>query len=89
MMSFRKLEKIAKGTASHRRLQILDLLEREPELSVTEISIKIKSDLKNVSEHIRKLSIAGLIIKRNQGKTIRHKLTDRGSMILTFYRTLE
>lgn len=89
MLSFKKLERIAKGAASHRRLQILDVLDREPELSVTEISIKIKSDLKNVSEHIRKLSHAGLIIKRNQGKNIRHKLTERGSIILTFYRTLE
>lgn len=89
MLSYKKLERIAKGTASHRRMQILDLLEREPELSVTEISVKIKSDLKNVSEHIRKLSIAGLIAKRNQGKNIRHKLTNRGNLILTFYRTLE
>lgn len=67
----------------------MDLLEKNPELSVSEISEKIKSDLKNVSEHIRKLTIAGLVIKRNQGKNIRHKLTSRGVTILTFYRTLE
>lgn len=81
MLSYIRLERIWKGVASHRRIQILDLLEREPELSVSEVSFRIKSDMKNVSEHIRKLTISGLIIKRNQGKSVRH--------ILTFFRTLE
>lgn len=89
MLTYRQLERIGKGIASHRRIQILDLLEREPELSVSEISEKVKSELKNISEHVRKLTIAGLIIKRNQGKNVRHKLTQRGSIILTFFRTLE
>lgn len=89
MFNYRQLEKITKGTASHRRLQILDLLDKNPELSVSEISEKIKSDIKNVSEHIRKLAIAGLVIKRNQGYNVRHKLTNRGKNILIFFRTLE
>ncbi len=84
-----QLERIVKGSANHRRIQIIDLLEKNPELSVSEISANIKSDLKNVSEHVRKLTIAGLILKRTQGKNIRHKLTPRGQVILTFYRTLE
>lgn len=89
MFTYKQLERITKGAASHRRIQILDLLERTPGLSVSEISEKIKSDLKNVSEHIRKLTIAGLIMKRNQGKNVRLKLTNRGKSILTFFRTLE
>lgn len=89
MLTNRQLERIAKGTANHRRIQILDLLEHEPELSVSEISEKIKSDIKNVSEHIRKLTIAGLVIKRNQGQNVRHKLSDRGLIVLMFFRTLE
>lgn len=89
MFRYRQLERFAKGVANHRRIQILDLLEREPELSVSEISEKIKSDLKNVSEHIRKLAIAGLVLKRNEGQNVRHKLSDRGLIILMFFRTLE
>ncbi len=89
MFTYRQLERIAKGFSNHRRLQILDLLDKNPELSVSEISEKIKSDLKNVSEHIIKLTIAGLVMKRNQGHNVRHKLTNRGKNILIFFRTLE
>lgn len=89
MLNYKQLERIAKGSANHRRIQILDLLEKTPELSVSEISIAIKSDIKNVSEHVRKLTIAGLIVKRNQGNNIRHKLTPRGNSILQFYRIVE
>ncbi len=89
MLTYKQLERIAKGSANHRRIQILDLLEKNPELSVSEISIAIKSDIKNVSEHVRKLTIAGLILKRNQGNNIRHKLTPRGISVLQFYRIIE
>ena len=89
MLTYKRLERIAKGVASHRRIQILDLLDKTPELSVSEISVEIKSDLKNVSEHIRKLTIAGLVYKRNQGQNVRHKLSPLGDVILIFFRTLE
>jgi DNA-binding transcriptional ArsR family regulator len=89
MLTYKQLERIAKGSANHRRIQILDLLEKTPELSVSEISIAVKSDIKNVSEHVRKLTLSGLIIKRNQGNNIRHKLTPRGISILQFYRIIE
>ena len=89
MLTYKQLERIAKGSANHRRIQILDLLEKNPELSVSEISTAIKSDIKNVSEHIRKLAIAGLLVKRNQGNNIRYKLTPRGISILQFYRIME
>lgn len=89
MLSFKKIERIIKGVSSHRRIQILDLLERNPGLSVSEVSEQIKSDLKNVSEHIRKLSISGLVAKRNQAQNVRHTLTPLGDIILTFLRTLE
>ncbi len=89
MLSYKQIERIIKGASNHRRVQILDLIQENPELSVSEISEKIKSDLKNVSEHIRKLTISGLIMKRSQGKNIRHKITKRGTNVLTFCRTLE
>lgn len=89
MLTYKQLERIAKGSANHRRIQILDLLDKTPELSLSEISLAIKSDIKNVSEHVRKLTIAGLILKRNQGNNIRHKLTPRGISVLQFYRIIE
>ena len=85
----RELERIVKGFANHRRLQILELIGVEPKLSVMEIAQKIKSDPKNVSAHINKMNIAGLVMKRNDVNSIRLKLTKRGKSTLQFVRTLE
>ena len=85
----RELERIVKGFANHRRLQILELLYKEPELSVGEVAQKIKSDMKNVSAHINKMAIAGLVMKRNDVNLVRHRLTNRGKSILQFVRIIE
>jgi DNA-binding transcriptional ArsR family regulator len=87
--NFRQLERIVRGFANHRRIEILELLAKQPELSVVEISEKLKINFKTGSEHIRRLAIAGLVIKRSAGNFVRHKLSDRGEGILKFLRTLE
>jgi Mn-dependent DtxR family transcriptional regulator len=87
--SYRHLERIVKGFANHRRIQILELLKKEPELSVAEIAGKLNINFKTASEHIRRLAIAGLVLKRSDGINIRHKLTDRAENILKFLRMLE
>ena len=88
-LEYKKLERIIKGIANHRRLQVLELLYKEPELSVQEISEKLKSEFKNISAHISKMAISGLLMKRSDSKSIRHRLTKRGIIILKFVRMLE
>jgi len=88
-MKSRQLERIVKGFANHRRLDILELLQRTPELSVEEIAEKLSIGYENTSDHIRKLAIAGLVMKRYDKKSVRHKLTPRAKVILTFCKTLE
>jgi len=87
--SFRQLERLTRGFANHRRIEILDLLAKEPELSVAQVAASLKVDFRTISEHIRRLAIAGLVLKRNQGASVQHKLSDRGVVILKFLRTLE
>ncbi len=87
--SYRAMERMVKGFANHRRIEILDLLKRNPELSVEEISSSLKIGYENASDHIRKLAIAGLVLKRHEGKDVRHKLTPRAHNVLTFCKTLE
>ena len=87
--NYRKLERIVKGFANHRRLQILELLKSKPELSVDEITDKLQIGYMNASDHIRKLAIAGLVMKRNDGSNVRHKLTLRGVTITEFCKRLE
>lgn len=89
MLKKRQLEQIVRGFSNHRRIQMLDLIDSVPELSVNEISKKLNINFKTSSSHLRRLIIAGLIMKRGTGKDIRHKLSERGKTILTFLRTLE
>jgi len=83
------MERIVKGFANHRRLEIMDLLKREPELSVEEIAEMLNIEYQNTSDHVRKLAIAGLVLKRNEGSAVRHKLTPRAESILVFCKRLE
>lgn len=89
MLKYRHLERVVRGFSNHRRIQILELLSNSPELSVIEISEKLKINFKTASEHIRRLAITGLVLKRNQGAAVRHKLSPPGVSILKFLRTLE
>ena len=85
----KRLEKIMKGVANHRRIQILELLEKQPELSLQEIPEILNINFNTASKHLRRLAIAGLVMKRSDGVSVRHKLTNRGLSILKFLRTLE
>ena len=85
----RRLERVVKGFANHRRIEILELLAKKPEMSVGEISVALEIELKTASEHLRRLTIAGLVLKRHEGRAVRHALTLRARHILTFLRMLE
>lgn len=89
MQKPRQLERIVKGIANHRRIEILTLLAKRPELSVIEIAEALEVNFKTISEHVRRLALAGLVMKRNAGSAVRHALTSRGSLTLMFLRTLE
>jgi DNA-binding transcriptional ArsR family regulator len=85
---YKDLERILKGAASHRRMQIIDLLDKQAELSVTNIAERLSIDFRTASEHLRKLELAGLVMKRHEGASVRHALTHRGKEVLKFCRTL-
>ena len=89
MLKKRQLEQIVRGFSNHRRIEMLDLIHSNPELSVNEISEKLKLNFKTTSSHLKRLIVAGLIMKRSKGRDIRHKLSERGLFILKFLRTLE
>ncbi len=88
-MNYNKLERTVRGFSNHRRIQMLDLLNKSPELSVAEVSDRLKINMKTASEHMRRLAIAGLVLKRAAGNAVRHALTNKGGAILKFLRTLE
>ena len=85
----RQLERIVKGFANHRRIEMLVLLARTPELSLAEVTEALRINFKTASEHLRRLVQAGLVMKRNEGNFVRHALTPLGKTILKFLRILE
>ncbi len=85
----RTLERIVKGFSNHRRIQILFLLKEHAELSVGEIAERLKIHFKTAAQHVQKLAISGLVLKRNEGNIVRHKLTSRAESILKFLRIIE
>lgn len=87
--SYHNLERIIKGFANHRRLEMLDVLKSEPELSVEQIASKLGIGYENASDHLRKMAIAGLIWKQTHGTEVHHKLSPRGQAILVFCKKLE
>jgi len=88
-IEYRKVERIVKGFANHNRIRILELLDNKPELSVMEISDILKIGYENASDHIRKMAIAGLLMKKNSGPSVLHKLTPRAKSILVFCKRLQ
>lgn len=89
MKKVKQLERIVRGFSNHRRIEIMELLDKLPELSVVEISDILKINYKTGADHIRRLAIAGIIMKRNDNNSVRHALTHEGKSILKFLRTLE
>ncbi|HVV15034.1 MAG TPA: winged helix-turn-helix domain-containing protein [Candidatus Paceibacterota bacterium] len=86
---YRRLERIVKGFASYRRLQVLDLLKQTPGLSIEGIAEKLGMGYMNASDHLRKMAIAGLLYKRSDGMNVRHTLTPRAESILAFCKKLK
>lgn len=68
---------------------MMELLKKKPEMSVEEIASLLDVNYKTIADHLRRLAIAGLVLKRNQDVAVRHRLTDRAESILKFLRTLE
>ncbi|MBI2612758.1 winged helix-turn-helix transcriptional regulator [Candidatus Kaiserbacteria bacterium] len=82
----RKLERHFKGVANHRRIQILLLVAAKPGISLGEVVEAVRGNMKTISEHVRRLVIAGLVEKRHAGTTIEHSLTPYGRTFVGFIR---
>ena len=88
-MNERRLETIIKGFANKRRILVLQYLGAHPEADLGEVANMIKLDITTVSEHVRKMAIAGLVMKRNEGSRVCHALTKRGKSVLMFLKNMQ
>ena len=88
-VSYRGLERVIKGFANYRRLQMLFLISEKPNLSIDEIAARMKLGYMNTSDHLRRMLLAGLLIKKNEGVTAHYQLSQRGIDILVFCKKLK
>ncbi len=83
----KQLERYFKGTANHRRLEILFLVGQKEGITLEEISDILSCNLKTISEHTKKLVGAGLLNKSYKGRSVSHTLSPYGKKFLTFAKT--
>ncbi len=88
-LDYRRLEQVVRGFANHRRIQILELIDAEPEMDVVTVSRRLAIDFRTVASHIRRLFLAGLVTKHAKGASVQHRVTEQGRAILMFLRTVE
>jgi len=83
-----QLERHFKGVANHRRIEILLLVSREDNISLTGIAKILKCNFKTLSEHTRKLAQSGLLNKNHTSDgTMRHSLSPYGKKFVKFIET--
>lgn len=83
----RKLERHFKGVANHRRIQILLLIAKRPDITLIDITDAVQGNTKTISEHVRRLTLAGLVEKTYAGRQVQHKLTPYGRIFYSFIKT--
>ena len=83
----KQMERHLKGVANHRRIEILFLVASEEGISVEGISSRLRCNFKTIAEHTRRLFQAGLIEKKYEGHTVRHKLSPYGRIFITFLKS--
>ncbi len=80
----RQLERHFKGMANHRRIAILILVSKNPDITLDLIAEKLGANIKTISEHTRRLVQAGLINKEYRGRSVAHKISPYGKKFCEF-----
>ena len=83
------MERHIKGVANHRRLDILFTIAANDGITVEQIAERLNGNFKTISEHARRLSQAGLVDKKYQGRSISHSLSPYGKIFYKFLTTFQ
>jgi predicted transcriptional regulator len=80
----KQLERHFKGVANHRRIAILLLVSKNPDITLEAISENLDCNLKTISEHTRRLVQAGLLNKQYRGRKVEHRVSPYGKFFCDF-----
>ena len=87
MKTVKQMERHFKGIANHRRIDILLIVSKSPQITVDGITEELKGNFKTISEHTRRLAQAGLLNKKYVGRSVAHSLSPYGEKIIKFIKT--
>ncbi len=77
---------IGRAMGDPKRLCVLESLA-EGELSVSDLSARVRCQVPNMSQHLAVLRAAGLVAARREGTTVYYRLTD--PRVLEAYQLLQ
>jgi len=80
----KQLERHFKGVANHRRVAILLLVSKNPNITLEAISESLGCNIKTISEHTRRLVQAGLVNKEYKGRKVEHRVSPYGKFFCDF-----
>lgn len=83
----KRLERVFKGVSNHWRIRILLCISDSPGITLEGIVEKLKSNYQTTSEHVRRLTTAGLITKKYRGKAVSHDLSPYGEKMLKQFKS--
>lgn len=80
----KQMERHLKGIANHYRIELLFYIANNNKATLDDMVNAIKANQKTLSEHTRRLYIAGLINKKYRGKFVEHSLSPYGKTFVKF-----
>ena len=80
----KQLERYFKGVSNHRRIEILQLIDKKQGITLGKIAEILECNFKTISEHTKKLVQAGLVNKIYNGLLVEHNLSPYGEKFLEF-----
>lgn len=84
----KQLEAVIRGFANHHRIALLRLLADQPGLTLDACAKALDMNVKTASEHLRRLALADMVDKDQDGREVHHTLTDRGQAAYAFIQAM-
>ena len=86
MKNYKQLERHIKGIANHRRIAIMVLLQKQPNLTLDQISESLDCNPKTISGHTNRLVVSGLLNKKYKSQFVTHFLSPYGEKAVKFLK---
>ena len=85
----KQMERHLKGVSNHYRIAVLLLISERQGITLDNIIKELAANQKTISEHTRRLVVAGLVNKKYRGKYVEHSLSPYGRTFVQFLRSFQ